>query len=123
EKLAFADVGGGNDALPALGEAAGNDRPGRGRQAAQLFQGVAAEPGTAGQGDSDEKSPFPVDGQFVAGNVERHVGWLTLLPGFIVSPMAWGFQAETADGRRRYPRVFSAITQEIPRCAPHGPPA
>ena len=57
-----------------LAEAADDDGAGGGRQAAQLFERVVAEPGAFRQGDADEEGAFEMDGQFVAGIVESHVG-------------------------------------------------
>ena len=47
---------------------------GRGRQAAQLLQRVAADPRPIRQGHADQKGTFEMDGQFVARCVESHVG-------------------------------------------------
>ncbi len=73
-ELALADVAGGVDLQAALAKAADDEGAGRGRQAAQLFEGVVAEPGALRQLDADEEGAFEVDGEFVAGGVEGHVG-------------------------------------------------
>src|SRR5262249_52763122 len=57
-QLALADVGGGVDAVTALRQAADDVGPGGGRQAAEFFQRVAADPGPLRQRDADEESTF-----------------------------------------------------------------
>ena len=49
-ELALADVGAGIDLVAALAQAADDDGAGRGGQAAQFVERVAADPGTIRQG-------------------------------------------------------------------------
>ena len=73
-ELALADVGGGIDLFAPLGQAADDDGAGGGGQAAQFLQRIVADPGPVRQGHADQEGPFQMDRQFIAGDVERHVG-------------------------------------------------
>ena len=58
--------------LQLLQQAADDDGPGGGRQAAQFVERIGADPRPLGQGDADEDGPLLADRHFGAG--EFHGG-------------------------------------------------
>ena len=79
--FALADVAGRIDFQTPLAEAADDDGAGGGRQAAQFFERVIANPGAVRHVHADEKGFFEMDGQFVAMVIESHGLFYFLLGG------------------------------------------
>jgi hypothetical protein len=73
-KLALADVRGRDDRLATLEQAADDHGAGHRCQSVQLLQRVATDPGPLRQSYADQKRAFPMDREFIAGNIEWHVG-------------------------------------------------